>query len=533
MNQEIQSAFSAFNEDPKLKRELLAPLIKAERALITLKAKDKMVINTTTNSLIKQNPLKYLSIIKNTGGSGAVIRLNIDALSHDIRKELGDTVIPKSILEKGEDFKLSIQDPAQYLEAYNNAVERKIEHLLETEKQLEELSELRISIWSYTKKLFDTLVNTNTEGMVQKRGIRINIINFKLKNKEEDTFNYRYENGILKQIYRVEESLSKKGETSIQNIPITEGQQNEWIEANVTLERFKKDNLRIVSAISVIHIEKLERKIQLLKATLSHPLLKEQYIRDAIANKYEELQFSEYDVIDYEFEFLLRDNLIANSIIDNEDILTAQFGVTPDTLLKLSNNADYKKLQKRKKKITYIIDNKEKFNSEYDNYEDSFEEGGTLAPIPGWFINAYSVDKTGKYFHEFKGLLDAHHKMLIQTGATEEYDALHDQGVTPGFQKLLDTKDINSVMPQKLSYAPSINLSDDLAILNQKERNQIIGQANFEAMSVLIHNAHQRQDTLPHEYAHHYVRWFKDTAIVQEGIKRFGSEFISFVSNNF
>ena len=43
-------------------------------------------------------------------------------------------------------------------------------------------------------------------------------------------------------------------------------------------------------------------------------------------------------------------------------------------------------------------------------------------------------------------------------------------------------------------------------------------------MSVLIDAVNQRQDTLPHEYAHHYIAWFRNTPIVQEGIKRFGSE---------
>ena len=34
----------------------------------------------------------------------------------------------------------------------------------------------------------------------------------------------------------------------------------------------------------------------------------------------------------------------------------------------------------------------------------------------------------------------------------------------------------------------------------------------------------QKQDTLPHEYAHHYIAWFRNTPIVQEAIKKWGSE---------
>jgi hypothetical protein len=52
----------------------------------------------------------------------------------------------------------------------------------------------------------------------------------------------------------------------------------------------------------------------------------------------------------------------------------------------------------------------------------------------------------------------------------------------------------------------------------------IIGQANIKAGTILIDAINQKQDTIPHEYAHHYVAWFKNTPIIQEGIKRFGSE---------
>ena len=61
-------------------------------------------------------------------------------------------------------------------------------------------------------------------------------------------------------------------------------------------------------------------------------------------------------------------------------------------------------------------------------------------------------------------------------------------------------------------------------LLQRNEANKIIGQANIKAMSVLVDAINQKQDTLPHEYAHHYISWFRDTAIVQEGIKRWGSE---------
>ena len=58
----------------------------------------------------------------------------------------------------------------------------------------------------------------------------------------------------------------------------------------------------------------------------------------------------------------------------------------------------------------------------------------------------------------------------------------------------------------------------------QKHNGKIIGQANIKAMSVLIDAVNQKDDTLPHEYAHHYIAWFRDAPIVQEAIKKWGSE---------
>ena len=72
----------------------------------------------------------------------------------------------------------------------------------------------------------------------------------------------------------------------------------------------------------------------------------------------------------------------------------------------------------------------------------------------------------------------------------------------------------------------SINQAGDLSsvMLQRNEANQIIGQANIKAATVLIDAINQKQDTLPHEYAHHYIAWFRDTPIVQEAIKKWGSE---------
>ena len=72
----------------------------------------------------------------------------------------------------------------------------------------------------------------------------------------------------------------------------------------------------------------------------------------------------------------------------------------------------------------------------------------------------------------------------------------------------------------------TVNQARDLSnvLLQRNEANQIIGQANIKAMSVLVDAVNKKADTIPHEYAHHYIAWFRGSKIVQEGIKRFGSE---------
>jgi len=72
----------------------------------------------------------------------------------------------------------------------------------------------------------------------------------------------------------------------------------------------------------------------------------------------------------------------------------------------------------------------------------------------------------------------------------------------------------------------TINQARDLAevLLQRNEANKIIGQANIKALSVLIDAVNQKQDTLPHEYAHHYIAWYRNSPIVQEAIKKWGSE---------
>lgn len=56
-------------------------------------------------------------------------------------------------------------------------------------------------------------------------------------------------------------------------------------------------------------------------------------------------------------------------------------------------------------------------------------------------------------------------------------------------------------------------------------KSKIIGQADIQARKVLIDAAFKNKpDLVSHEFAHHYIAWFRNTPLVQQGIKMYGSE---------
>ena len=67
---------------------------------------------------------------------------------------------------------------------------------------------------------------------------------------------------------------------------------------------------------------------------------------------------------------------------------------------------------------------------------------------------------------------------------------------------------------------PTIKLN-----VNSSLEGTVLGQANIKAMTVLIDAAFKNKpDLIYHEYAHHYIAWFRNTPLVQEAIKKWGSE---------
>lgn len=103
-------------------------------------------------------------------------------------------------------------------------------------------------------------------------------------------------------------------------------------------------------------------------------------------------------------------------------------------------------------------------------------------------------------------------------------------------QGIFSTQD-NNIYNQEAATQNATGRNKELALLLQEIYPNIEvsaltdpnlrGQAQVEgymAGRVLLNAALENQDTLPHEYAHHYVAWFRNTPLVQRGTKQFGSE---------
>jgi hypothetical protein len=109
-------------------------------------------------------------------------------------------------------------------------------------------------------------------------------------------------------------------------------------------------------------------------------------------------------------------------------------------------------------------------------------------------------------------------------GALKPIYNFYENTVTNTLNKLFD---VNKITDEHGNTWNEINITPNLLsdiLLQKNEASNIIGQANIKAMTVLVDAVNQKQDTLPHEYAHHYISWNRNTPIVQEAIKKWGTE---------
>lgn len=153
-------------------------------------------------------------------------------------------------------------------------------------------------------------------------------------------------------------------------------------------------------------------------------------------------------------------------------------------------------------------------------------------------------ERADKVLSENKNEIDANESVLITNiDETRESKPISDYLVSnPNQIKSIDnqgtfsTQD-NNIYNQEAATQKATGRNKELALLLQELYPNIEiaaladpnlrGQAQVEgymAGRVLLNTLLENQDTLPHEYAHHYIAWFRNAPIVQRGIKQFGSE---------
>jgi len=481
-------------------REVLGDIRMAQWQKTMALDKNKMAINTTAISLISDEPLKYLSIDRN-----GFVYLSIEKLSSDIYKELGDTIIPEKTLELVKDFQDSMNSTEGLDIKYNEYVETINKQRASIQERLDKLNDLENLS---AKQLYKLLSETSLSEDDYKR-----YASFNIASKEGRTIGVRFDENskaILSEVVR--EKIN--GYNTTRTTELTP-EDDAYLDARISFKTFIESKERLIKGIDKVVKEPLEKAL-----SRNTPISQERFFQNEIEYRYDMTQYSEYEVIAGGLENQLENNLKTNGIINDRGYLTDTFGFTPEGLLKLNKSKEFAELEAKQNKIKYILSNKNKFNKDYDQYEDSFGDGDVLAPMPGWFLNAFSVEVNGKYFDQLVSLA----KPFIYQDAQEAYDALNDTGKTPKFQELAEATNLNERLTERINLNPKVDVTNKMHLLNQKDKNRIIGQANIKAMSVLIDAVNQKQDTLPHEYAHHYIAWFRDTPIVQEAIKKWGSE---------
>ncbi|MDB4285887.1 hypothetical protein N9933_01135 [bacterium] len=109
-------------------------------------------------------------------------------------------------------------------------------------------------------------------------------------------------------------------------------------------------------------------------------------------------------------------------------------------------------------------------------------------------------------------------------GALKPIYNFYENRVTNTLNKLYN---VNQITDEHSSTWNEVAISPEMKdeILLQKTKDgEIAGQANIDAMTVLFDKTKASDDTIYHEYAHHYIAWNRDSPLVQEAIKQWGSE---------
>ena len=548
-----------FNQEMKTSQEttqkviakLTQPLKKAASQFYAFSRKNKVAFLATMENAIKSDPYKYINV-----EYGGKVTLDVSALGYLLYDTYGEEVLDWS----------TQQELARLAEGQRSGIDpnnpryiKDIEVAEQADKDLEYLADLEIKRIKDTisgfdngtktkKDLFELFVTSQNYFEIGQSmtpyiaktypGIQRK---FNLKGKE-GIYTYKFMNGKLDVVYEMVPSKRKEragkdpvtGEKLYKNVTAYSSEEvtssdDRWIDAQLALKDFKNNTDRIKKAIDHVALENLEKESlkQRLKVQFQTPEQKKADLAQGRISEFE-LSWEHYygpapsSAIESGLSDLAEDILATNGITDGLRGLTSPtYFHNSNDLLERTKNEQYVKLKAKQDLVKYVLANKDEFTADD---KDINTAGDVMAPVPGWFLNAVTAASSGKLFRDLNNSIAIG---VLSMTATDQWDKVQEglfTGYEAPFQKLADLTDLNSRLTNKLVYGSTTNVFSDLYLLNQTYKDKIIGQANIKAMTVLIDAANQKQDTLPHEFAHHYIAYFRDNEIVQEGIRRFGGE---------
>jgi len=103
--------------------------------------------------------------------------------------------------------------------------------------------------------------------------------------------------------------------------------------------------------------------------------------------------------------------------------------------------------------------------------------------------------------------------------ALEDNDNIKNQSTNQSKENSFDRRLNKKIKRLLIELYPNIILKYE----RDKQLNRR-GSADLGAGVVLINTMLAKTDTLPHEYAHHYIHWFRNEPVVKNAIKSYGSE---------
>ena len=249
--------------------------------------------------------------------------------------------------------------------------------------------------------------------------------------------------------------------------------------------------------------------------------------------------YDDNTAIIYEIQTDNKDNtqlaykLMVNELLQffkSKGIKTIKFP-TSDMMLKIQKKGAY--TDEYVEKIDKQINKLEEAIETIDSYQDVFSFGNTITVYTGLDgedlipVNV-SIDEASLYREYMLDLIEVL-KDRKKEADLEKYSKTDLSNIERYIKKSLngiDYKDTGEWLEVQTSDTPSLKVF-------QKEVDSINGMADIEALQILINGKNEQTDTLAHEYAHFYVRWFKDTPLVKQAIETINPNLLKDNEGNF